>query len=283
MGKDIRSYKLVIQPRKKLFDISLSDVWRYRDLISLLIKRDFIASYKQTLLGPFWFILTPLFSVLIYSVIFHGIAGISTEGVPPVLFYLAGLTLWSYFSAVLTGTSNTFIANTAIFGKVYFPRLVVPLSICLSSLLRFAIQFGLLLVVIFFYYFKGYTLHFSILSLLIPILLAETALLAMGIGIIISSLTIKYRDLQSFLPFGIQLWMYITPIIYPVSIIPERFQWIVSLNPAAPMIEAFKFGLIGVGTVDFGGLIYSGIITILILFGGILMFNKVEGRFMDTV
>jgi len=283
MTNNFREPDLIIRPKKHLFDIDYKDLWRYRDLITLMVRRDFVAQYKQTVLGPLWFIISPLINVFMFSFVFNRIAGISTEGVPPILFYLTGLTLWNYFSSTLTGTSNTFVSNAGIFGKVYFPRLVIPISLTISSMLRFAIQVLLLAAVMIIYYCKGFVFHFSLYSLYIPFLFLNTALLALGCGIIISSLTTKYRDFQYLLAFGVQLWMYATPIIYPVSIIPKKFAWIITLNPMAPMIEAFKYGFLGIGTFDSTSLLISVCTTIVLLFGGVLLFNKVEGSFMDTV
>lgn len=283
MNKKTTVTKIVIKPQKKWFDINLREIWDYRDLMGLMIRRDFVATYKQTLLGPFWYIITPLFNIVVYSFIFNKIAGISTEGVPPLLFYLTGLTLWTYFSTVLTNTSNTFVANAAIFGKVYFPRLIIPISVSISSMIRFLIQFILLFIFIIVYYFLGYNTHFSIFTILIPVIFIITAVLALGFGIIISSLTTKYRDLQNFLAFGMQLWLFITPIVYPVSAIPEKFKWIVMINPVTPLIDAFKYGIIGVGNVNVYGLIYSFCFTLVVFATGVLVFNKVEGNFMDTV
>jgi len=275
--------KLLIKPKKHLLDVNLSELWSYRDLVMLMVRRDFVATYKQTLLGPVWFVVTPLINVFIYSFIFGTIAGISTDGIPPILFYLSGLTLWNYFAAALSGNSNTFVSNASIFGKVYFPRLVIPVSLTISSMIRFLIQFALLVVIMIIYYFKGFQFHFNIFTALLPVVFVMTALLSLGCGIIISSLTTKYRDFQYILGFGVQLWMYITPIIYPVSIIPKKFMWVAMINPVAPLVEAFKYGLLGVGTVDVYALSYSFILTILLLFSGILLFNKVETTFMDTV
>lgn len=275
--------ELIIRPKKHLFDINLKEIWHYRDLILLLVRRDFVATYKQTVLGPLWYVITPLINVVVFTFIFNTIANISTEGVPPILFYLSGLTLWSYFSTALTGVSNTFVNNAGIFGKVYFPRLVIPISLMISSMIKFGIQFSLMLAIMLIYYFKGYQFHFNAYTVLIPFIFLVTVLFALGCGIIISSLTTKYRDFQYLLGFGISLWMYITPIIYPVSIIPAAFRWLVLINPMAPLIEAFKYGMIGVGSVNVFMLSVSCISTLVLLAIGVIIFNKVEGSFMDTV
>jgi lipopolysaccharide transport system permease protein len=275
--------ELIIRPKKHLLDINIKEIWHYRDLILLMVRRDFVATYKQTILGPLWYVITPLVNVIVFTFIFNTIANISTEGVPPILFYLSGLTLWSYFSTALSGVSNTFVNNAGIFGKVYFPRLVIPLSLMISSMIKFAIQFALMIIIMVVYYFKGFHFHFTVYTLLIPVVFFMTAVFALACGIIISSLTTKYRDFQYLLGFGISLWMYITPIIYPVSIIPKAFRWMVLINPMAPLIEAFKFGLIGVGTVNASTLIISFVSTAVLLLFGVIIFNKVEGSFMDTV
>lgn len=275
--------ELIIRPKKHLFDINLKEIWHYRDLILLLVRRDFVATYKQTVLGPLWYVITPLINVVVFTFIFNTIANISTEGVPPILFYLSGLTLWSYFSTALTGVSNTFVNNAGIFGKVYFPRLVIPISLMISSMIKFGIQFSLMLAIMLIYYFKGYQFHFNVYTVMIPFIFLVTVLFALGCGIIISSLTTKYRDFQYLLGFGISLWMYITPIIYPVSIIPPTFRWLVLINPMAPLIEAFKYGMIGVGSVNVFMLSVSCVSTLVLLAIGVIIFNKVEGSFMDTV
>jgi len=277
------SKQLIIKPRKHILDINLSEIWRYRDLVMLMVRRDFVSQYKQTIFGPIWYFLTPLFNVVIYTFIFSTIAGISTDGIPPILFYLSGLTLWNYFSGTLQGTSNTFVTNSSLFGKVYFPRLIIPISLTISSLIRFGIQFGLLLAVLVYYIFTGFAFQANVYTFLLPVVLLSTAVLSLGCGVIISSLTTKYRDLQYVLTFGIQLWMYVTPIIYPVSILPEKYKWIALINPMAPLIEAFKFGILGTGTVNAGALMYSFGITLGLLVVGIILFNKVESTFMDTV
>lgn len=273
----------IIRPKRHLFELNLKEVWQYRDLLMLFVRRDFVAKYKQTILGPFWFVLNPLLSTLIYTVIFNRVANIPTDNIPPVLFYLSGLVAWQYFAACLTGTSSTFLSNAGIFGKVYFPRLVSPLSVVLSSLVQLTVQFGLLFVVLLIYWFKGYPFSFSNYTLLIPAIILILAMMALAFGIIISSATTKYRDLTNFMSFGVQLWMYATPIIYPVSSVPDQFQFIVKYNPVAPLIEAFKYGLVGAGQVSWSGLAYSLIFTVVLIILGMLVFNKVEQSFMDTV
>ena len=249
----------------------------------LFVRRDFVSRYKQTILGPFWFVLNPLISTLMYTLVFAGIAKISTEGIPPQLFYLSGIVAWSYFAACLNGTSSTFITNAAIFGKVYFPRLAAPISVIISSIVQLGIQLLLLAVFMAYYSLKGYQIHINWLILYIPLLVINLALLGLGIGIIFSALTTKYRDLSNLMGFGVQLWMYITPVIYPSSAVPEKYRIFVFINPVAPLVEAFKYGLIGAGEFNPGRLLYSVAITLILLFVGVILFNRTEQNFMDTV
>lgn len=276
-------WDLVIRPKRHLLDINLKEIWDYRDLVMLFVRRDFVAKYKQTILGPFWFVLNPLISTLMYTLVFAGIAKIPTQGFPPQLFYLSGIVAWSYFASCLNGTSSTFLSNAGIFGKVYFPRLVSPISVIISSVVQLGIQLLLLAVFIGYYSLKGYQLQFNIHILYIPLLIINLALLGLGFGIIFSALTTKYRDLSNFLGFGVQLWMYITPVIYPASSVPEKYRILVFLNPVAPLVEAFKYGLIGAGEFNAGRLLYSVVFTVVLLFTGVILFNRTEQNFMDTV
>ncbi|MDQ2719728.1 MAG: ABC transporter permease [Bacteroidota bacterium] len=277
-------WDLVIQPKAHLFDLNLKEVWRYRDLLLLFVKRDFIAQYKQTILGPLWHLIQPIFTTIMFLLVFGKIANIPTDAVHPVLFYMAGITIWNYFSSCLTTTSGTFVANAAIFGKVYFPRLVIPLSNVLSNMVKFGIQFLLLLVMMIFYSFKGFPIHFGISWLWIPVLMLMMAGLGLGLGIIISSLTTKYRDLTVLIGFAVQLAMYVTPIVYPLSFVKDKSygKWI-ERNPLTPIIESWRYALFGKGSFDVTGLLYSGGVIVLILFVGLLIFSKVERTFMDTV
>ena len=277
------SWDLIVRPKRHLLDINLKEIWIYRDLIMLFVRRDFVSRYKQTILGPFWFILNPLISTLMYTLVFAGIANISTEGIPPQLFYLSGIVSWSYFAACLNGTSSTFISNAGIFGKVYFPRLAAPISIIISSIVQLGIQLLLLAVVMIYYTFSGYEIQFNRHILYIPLLVVNLALLGLGLGIIFSAMTTKYRDLSNLMGFGVQLWMYITPVIYPSSAVPEKYRVFVYINPVAPLVEAFKFGLIGAGEFNPGRLLYSVVVTIVLLFIGVVLFNRTEQNFMDTV
>jgi lipopolysaccharide transport system permease protein len=277
------NWDLIIQPRKKLLDIDLKALWRYRDLIALFVKRDFVSKYKQTLLGPLWFIIQPALTTLMFALVFSRIARISTDGLPPLLFYMSGTVAWTYFSTCLNSTSNTFITNSNLFGKVYFPRLTVPISIVISTLIQFLIQFALFLVFMVFYWFNGFSFHLNVSLLLLPVLVFLMAILGLGFGIVISSLTTKYRDLTYLVAFGVQLWMYATPIVYPLSSISEKFRVWILLNPLTPVIETFRYVLLGSGTFNPGQLLYSSAFAFIIVIIGILMFNRVEKTFIDTV
>lgn len=273
----------VITPQKSLFDLKLGEVWRYRDLLTLFVRRDFVAQYKQTILGPLWHFVQPVLTTLMFTVVFGKLAGIPTDGVPPMLFYLAGLTNWNYFSACLTGTANTFVGNQGIFGKVYFPRLVTPLSIVASNMIKYGIQ--LLLFAGFYIYFliQGTQIQPNAYILLFPILIVLLAGMGLGFGLIITSMTTKYRDLTVLLGFGVQLMMYATPVIYPLSQVPERYQLYAVLNPMTSVIETFKYGFLGQGTFSWGHLGYSAAFTVVLLLVGVVVFNKTERNFMDTV
>jgi lipopolysaccharide transport system permease protein len=278
------NWSLIIKPHTRWWDLHLEDVWRYRDLLWLFVRRDFVAGYKQTILGPLWFFIQPLLTTIMFTVIFNGVARIPTDGLPPMLFYLAGTTAWNYFSTCLTSTSNTFVANAGLFGKVYFPRLVVPISIVISNLIQFLIQFLLFLGFFVWYSLGGAELHpnlFLILSLT-PVLLLLMGFLGLGVGITISSLTTKYRDLARLVTFGVQLMMYATPVIYPMSAIPEKYRWLIQCNPMSAIIESFRAIYLG-GPVPWSALGLSSILTLAILMLGIVLFNKVEKIFMDTV
>ena len=280
----MEEWDMVLQPKSTLYDLKLKEVWRYRDLLWLFVRRDFVAQYKQTILGPFWNFIQPIFTTLMFLLIFGRIANISTDGIAAPLFYMSGITIWNYFSGCLTNTSNTFIANAGIFGKVYFPRLVLPLSIIISNIVRLGIQLLLLLVMMVWYQFHGLPIHFSWNLLLIPFLICMMAGIALGLGIIISSLTTKYRDLTILFGFCIQLAMYATPIAYPMSFLKNKsYEWIIAINPISAIVEAFRFSLFGKGSFGTGGLLYSAGFMFVILFLGIIIFNKVEKSFMDTV
>lgn len=281
---------MVIKPRTGLFEVDLKEIWNYRDLWSLFVKRTIKVQYKQTILGPLWWLIQPALTVIMYMVVFGGIAGIPTDGVPQPLFYLGGVCMWQYFSTCLTGTSNTFVSNSNIFGKVYFPRLIMPLATVTSNLVRFGIQVGLFVIVYVYYAIVGQAPTPNWYLLLAPVLVLMMAGLALGFGIIISSLTTKYRDLQILFSFFVSLWMYATPIVYPLSRVAGRQKWgfdvadIMCLNPVTPVIETFKYGALSAGEfVGWGWLAYSFIFMLVLLTFGILIFNKVQKSFMDTV
>lgn len=285
MQADRQYWDLVIRPKNSLFALNLKEVWRYKDLLLLFVKRDFVAQYKQTVLGPVWNLVQPILTTAIFLLLFGRIANIPTDGIDPIPFYLSGITIWNYFSVCLTNTSNTFVINASIFGKVYFPRLVIPLSVVLSNIIRFGIQFFLLLIAILFYhFFKGSPLYISVSWLLIIPVVVLMAALGLGLGIIISSLTTKYRDFTVLMTFIIQLAMYVTPIAYPLSFLTaSKYKTLISLNPMSPVVELFRYAIFGKGTFTAGSILYSVIFTVLSLFIGLLIFTKVEKTFMDTV
>jgi lipopolysaccharide transport system permease protein len=273
-----------IKPSSKLLDLQLGAVWKYRDLLLLFVKRDFTAQYKQTILGPLWHFVQPIFTTIVFLVVFNSIANIKTDGIEPILFYMSGITIWNYFSSCLNATSSTFTANAGIFGKVYFPRLVLPLSTVLSQLIKFGIQFLLLFTAMVYFGIKDNNFHFGISWLLIPVLLLMMAALGLGLGIIISSLTTKYKDFTVLIGFAVQLLMYATPIAYPLSYLKSKgYAWVVQYNPLTPIVEAFRYAIFGAGSINTIHLLYSGIFIFITLFIGIIMFNKVERSFMDTV
>jgi lipopolysaccharide transport system permease protein len=276
-------WDLIIQPRSNIFKLGLKKIWNYRDLLFLFVKRDFIALYKQTILGPIWFVLQPILTTITFLIVFGNIAKIPTDGMPPVLFYLSGIILWNYYAECLTKTSDTFIVNANIFGKVYFPRLIVPLSVVFSNLIRFIIQFILFLFVWFYFYLQGADIKVNYTIALVPILVLLMAGHGLGLGVIISSLTTKYRDLRFLIQFAVQLLMYASPVVYPLSSVPEKYHWILLLNPMTSIIETFKYSFLGVGVFNIYHLLFNFISFLIILFLGILLFNKVEKNFMDTV
>lgn len=273
----------VIKPKSSLLEIDFKELWRNKDLFSMFVKRNIVTQYKQTILGPTWFFIQPALTTIMYMVVFGCIAGIPTDGLPQPMFYLAGIVCWQYFADCLTKTSSTFIDNQNIFGKVYFPRLIVPLSTVASNLVRMFIQFLLFVAVYVFYLIKGVHVEPNIYILLVPVLIIMLAGLSLGFGIIISSLTTKYRDLTILFNFIVQLWMYATPIIYPLSTMSPDRQWIMALNPLTSIIEAFKYGTMGVGTFNWAQLAYSFGFMVVLLAVGIVIFNKVQRTFMDTI
>jgi lipopolysaccharide transport system permease protein len=280
-------WDLVIKGHASLFDFNFGDLWRYRDLLLMFVKRDFVSFYKQTILGPLWFFIQPIFTTLVFTFVFGNLAGISTDGLPQVLFYLSGITAWNYFADCLSKTSTVFKDNANIFGKVYFPRLIMPLSIVVSNLVRFGVQ--LILLVIMMLYFglvKGYDFNFSTAILFFPVLVLLMALLGLGFGLIITAMTTKYRDLTFLVTFGVQLLMYGTTVIYPLSEAKNKFpgySWLIELNPMTGIIEGFRYTILGKGDFSASGMGYSALVTLVVLILGIVIFNKTERNFVDTI
>ena len=272
----------VIESRHSLFDINLKELWHYRDLLVLFVRRDFVTVYKQTILGPIWFFIQPLLTTITFTIIFGNVAQLSTDGAPKVVFYMAGITLWGYFSTCLTTVSGVFNANAGIFGKVYFPRLIMPLTIVISNLMKFGVQF-LLFVCFVGYFTLQNKIHPNSWILLTPLIIVLMALISMGIGLILSSMTTKYKDLNQLIGFGVQLFMYATPVIYPSSSVPSTYQWVVELNPLVGLFDYMRFAYLGVGEFTILDLVYPSLFSIVILAIGVLVFNKTQKTFMDTV
>lgn len=277
-----QKFTTVIVPKSNWFDFRLKEVWKYRDLIGLFVKRNFVSQYKQTILGPAWALIQPLLTTVVFTVVFGRLAGLAAEGVPSFLFFMSGNIAWAYFSGCLTQTANTFTGNAGIFGKVYFPRLVSPISTVLTNFISFGIQFVMFLAFLAFYWAKG-AVQPTWYALMLPALLLQMAMLSLGVGIIISSLTTKYRDLKMLIGFGVQLWMYGTPVAYDIGIVPERFMSVYMLNPMTPVINTFRTAFLGIGSFDLKYYLISWGVTIAILFLGLMLFNRVEKTFMDTV
>lgn len=275
-----------IESQSSLFDLKLREVWAYRDLLGLLVRRDFVSFYKQTIFGPLWFFIQPLLTTIIFTIIFGNLAGIPTDGLPQPLFYMAGITAWNYFADCLTKTSTVFKDNANIFGKVYFPRLIMPLSIVISNLVRFGVQMILFIGFMIYYYFDGANFNITSTIFLFPVIIGMMALLGLGTGMIISAMTTKYRDLAFLVTFGVQLLMYATTVIYPLSVALERYpeySWVIHYNPMTALIEAFRYAFLGKGTFSWHDLSYSMFVTLFFLVAGITIFNKVEKNFVDTV
>ena len=285
MAETQEKWTTEIRPKDKLLSVDFKEIWQYRDLMMLFVKRNIITQYKQTILGPLWYVIQPMMTTVMYMVVFGGIAKISTDGLPQPLFYLAGISFWQYFADCLTKTSNTFVNNAGIFGKVYFPRLVTPLSDVISNLVRFGIQFALFMIVYIYYFiFTDANIQPNLYALLFPILVVMLAGLALGFGILFSSMTTKYRDLQLLLSFFVSLWMYATPVIYPLSTITnDTLRMVMQLNPLTGIVEFFKYGMLGVGNHEWWMLGYSFGFMVVLLAIGIVVFNKVQKSFMDTV
>jgi lipopolysaccharide transport system permease protein len=272
-----------IKSQDSLWSINLKEIWKYRDLILMLVTRDFISFYKQTILGPIWFFIQPILTTFIYVILFGQIAKLPTDGIPPMPFYLAGITIWNYFSDCLTKNSNVFISNSNIFGKVYFPRLIMPLSIVISALMKFSVQFALFISVVVYYTFVKGNIHPNFWIVATPLLLVLMASFGMGLGMIFSSLTTKYKDLTFLLSFGIQLFMYVTPVVYSVESVPDKFKWLVEINPLTAIFKCFKYAYLGSGNFEPISLLFCALKILILLFIGVVIFNKVEKNFMDTV
>jgi lipopolysaccharide transport system permease protein len=280
---DSENWDLIIKPKSAWYNLQLGEIKRYKDLLLLFVRRDFVALYKQTILGPLWFFIQPIITSLTFTVIFGNLAKIPTDGLPRVLFYMCGITLWNYFSETLIKTSETFTANANIFGKVYFPRLIVPLSVVISNLIKFGVQFFLFLIIWLYYLLFQNTVHPNMALLLVPFLILLMGFLGLGFGIIISSLTTKYRDLKFLVAFAVQLMMYASPIVYPLSIVPEKYKIFILANPVTSIIETFKYAFLGVGEFNWFYLGYSLLFTVVLFLSGLIIFNRVEKSFIDTV
>jgi lipopolysaccharide transport system permease protein len=277
-------WDIEIQPKSGLFEINFKDLWHYRDLLFLLVKRDYVSSFKQTILGPIWFFVQPIMTTLVFIIVFGQIAKLGTDGMPQAAFYMSGVIMWNYFAACLNATSTTFVTNASIFGKVYFPRLIMPLSVVISNLLKFLIQFAFFLLIIAYFLIKGNTnIQLTWYILFTPILVLLMAMLGLSIGLIISSFTTKYRDLVHLVAFGVQLMMYATPVVYPASLVEGNLKTLLFINPMTGIIEGFRYAFLGTGTFDFQMLAYSFIVTIVLFIIAIITFNRVEKVFMDTV
>ncbi|AOW08138.1 ABC transporter permease [Flavobacterium gilvum] len=275
-----------ITPKNNFFSLNFKEIWHYRDLLFLFVKRDIVTVYKQTVLGPLWYLIQPLFTSITFTIIFNSVAGIETGTVPPFLFNLAGITVWNYFTACLNGTSDTFKANASIFGKVYFPRIITPLSVVISNLVKFGIQFIIFILFYLFYFFRGASLVLNPLVLFFPILIIVMGILGLGLGMLISSMVTKYRDFSYLVSFGIQLLMYLSAVMYPMELIKQRlpeYGWLVQYNPLAYIIETSRYMLLNVGRISVLGLCYTFAVTLLVFFIGLLVFNKTEKSFIDTV
>lgn len=285
-SKNTNDWLFEITPKNKFFSLNFKEIWQYRDLLMLFVKRDIITVYKQTVLGPLWYLIQPLFTSITFTIIFNNVAGIKTGSIPPFLFNLAGIMVWNYFTACLNGTSDTFKSNAGIFGKVYFPRIITPLSIVISNLIKFGIQFGIFIFFYIFFYFQGADLNLNASVLFFPILISFMGILGLGLGMMISSMVTKYRDLNNLVGFGVQLLMYISAVMYPMELIKEKlpkFGWIVEYNPLAYVIETSRYMLLNIGSISILGLVYTMIITIVVFFIGLLIFNRTEKSFIDTV
>jgi lipopolysaccharide transport system permease protein len=282
-SKDTNKWDLYIKPKSGWFNIEIGEIFRYKDLILLFVKRDFVTFYKQTILGPLWYIIQPLFNTLVFTFIFGKVAKIPTDGLPPFLFYLSGTVVWSYFSHCLNETSNTFTTNAEVFGKVYFPRIAVPISVALTAVFQFLIQFAIFLGFLSYFWYKGSNINPTIYIITLPLIVLHMAILSIGFGMMISALTAKYRDLAFAMSFMIQLWMYLTPIVYPLSQVPEKYRLFILINPMTAVVESFRGAFLGVNSITPQELLFSIFLSILFFISGIVIFSRVERTFMDTV
>ena len=282
-GQEGEAWTTIIRPQHPWCQFELGELWKYRYLIQLFIWRDVVAQYKQTILGPLWFILQPLFTTLVFTVIFGKIAKIPTDGLPQFLFYLSGTICWGYFAECLNQTSQTFLANAGIFGKVYFPRLTVPISKVISYIFKFFVQFAMFLIFLVYYYWQGAPVHPNLGALALPLILLQMALLGIGCGLIVSSLTTKYRELGLVVSFGVQLWMFATPVVYPLSQIPEKYRLYFALNPMTSVVEGFLAAFLGAASLSVPYYLLGGLITLALCFVGIVLFNRIEKTFVDTI
>jgi len=283
MSKENELWSLEIKPHSNWYDIRLREILSYKDLLFLFVRRDFVSVYKQTILGPIWFFIQPIITALTFTVIFGNLAKVSTDGLPQVLFYMSGITLWNYFSDTLTKTSDTFTANAGVFGKVYFPRMIVPLSVVISNLIKLGVQFLLFFSIWIYFLLQSDKIHPNVYILITPFLIILMGFMGLSFGILISSMTTKYRDLKFLVTFGVQLMMYASPIVYPLSIVPQKYKWIIIANPVTSIIETFKYAFLGVGDFNWVYLAYSLVFTIILFFISLIVFHKVEKSFMDTV
>jgi len=285
-SKSTNDWLFEITPKNNFFTLNFKEIWQYRDLLMLFVKRDIITVYKQTILGPLWYLIQPLFTSVTFTIIFNNVAGINTGIVPPFLFNLAGITVWNYFTSCVSGTSDTFKTNAGIFGKVYFPRIITPLSIVVSNLIKFGIQFCIFIAFFIFYYLNGADLSLNNSILFFPLLIAFMGILGLGLGMLISSMVTKYRDLNNLVGFGMQLLMYVSAVMYPMELIKQKLPqlgWIVEYNPLAYVIETSRYMLLNIGSISILGLTYTIIVTLIIFFAGLLVFNRTEKSFIDTV
>lgn len=275
-------WDLVIKGQSSLFDVNFKDLWHYRDLLFLFVKRDFVTVYKQTILGPLWFFIQPLLTTITFTIVFGVVAQLKTDGAPKIIFYMAGITLWNYFSTCLTTVAGVFTANASIFGKVYFPRLIMPLTIVISNLMKFGVQFLLFIGFVLYYYMQG-KIHPNPYMLLTPFIIILMALIAMGVGLTLTAMTAKYKDLNQLITFAIQLFMYITPVILPTSAIPSEYRWIVNLNPLVGLFDYMRYAYLGIGEFSVSALIYPTVFSLIVIAFGVLVFNKSQKTFIDTV